>query len=172
MKRLAVLVLLAACELQPAPKQQPTSAAPVVPPAPPAERAPEPPRAPADAGVAPADAGEPALAISGPCMEVATHLAQVFIDKARDPALKLRLEQEHANMTRKMGAACTTQAWSDAARACYLAATQETAIRACEKKFTPKPPPRTPPRPAPAAGSAATPGAANDMRREPGAPAR
>lgn len=154
MRRIAILALLAACELRPAPKEQPTSAAPAVPPAadvPAAaavQRPPEPPPPPVDAGVAAADAGAPAVAISGPCMQVATHLAQVFIDAAGDAALKLRLEHERANMTRKMGAACTTQAWSKAARACYLAAKREPAIRACEKKFTPRPTPAPTPTPA------------------------
>lgn len=155
MKRLTFIVLvLGACELQPPPKQQ--AAPPGPPPAAQVEaQAPKPVEAPAPTPAPPApppQAGSaagsaaPKIEITAPCMEVAAKLAQVFIDAQTDPAQKSIAEQARADMTRKMGEACTVQPWSDAARACYLAAKNEPAIRACEKKF---PPPQPPPKPRP-----------------------
>lgn len=151
MTRLAFIVLvLGACELQPPPKQQAEPPGP--PPAAQVEaQAPKPVEAPAPTPAPPApppEAGSaaPKIEITAPCMEVAAKLAQVFIDGQTDPAQKSIAEQARADMTRKMGEACTVQPWSDAARACYLAAKNEAAIRACEKKFPPPQPP-TKPRP-------------------------
>jgi hypothetical protein len=156
MRALAAVLfaLLAACELQPAPKKQPEPPPPAAP-VEPVQPAPPPP-APADAGVADAG-GTIQIEISAPCMEVAAKLAQVFIDAQKDPAQKSIAEQARADMTRKMGVACTVQGWSDEARKCYLAAKSEPDIRACEKKF---PAPAQPPKPTapvgtPPAGSAA-----------------
>lgn len=171
MKKLACLLLLAACELKPAPKQQPTSAAPAVPPAP--TPAPTPAPAPAPAPVArpepappPADAGSagPQIAITPACSKVAARVAQVFIDSAKDPAQRTIYEQERANMTRKTGAACTAQGWSDAARGCYLAAKTPVDIKRCELKFTP--PPARPARPPAEEGAQQTakPGAVKRQR--------
>lgn len=168
MKKLACLLLLAACELQPAPKQQPTSAAPAVPPEPTPPPVARPPEAPP---VAPSDAGSaaPAIEITPACLQVGAKVAQVFIDSAKDPAQHTIYEQERANMTRKTGAACTTQVWSDAARACYLATKTPADIKKCELKFTPPRAPVTPPRPP--AEEAPKPARPGDMKREPGAPA-
>jgi hypothetical protein len=136
MRKLLCLALLAACELQPPPKQKPAptappSAATTMPSAPPAEAA--------DAG-APAGATAPKPAISAECIEVATRVAQVFIDSAKDPAQRTVLEQERANMTRKTGEACTAQAWSDDARACFLKSKTPAELQACEMQFMPPPP--------------------------------
>jgi hypothetical protein len=79
-------------------------------------------------------------------MEVAVKVAQVFIDSAKDPAQKTVLEQERANMTRRTGEACTAQAWSDDARACFLKSKSPAELSACEKQFMP-PPPKKPPAP-------------------------
>jgi hypothetical protein len=143
---LVTLILLAACELQPAPKKQ-------APPPPPAEAAKpvEPPPQVADAAVAieapAAGSGSAAkVEITAPCMQVAAKLAQLFIDLQTDQGAKANAEQARGDMTRKMGEACTVQGWTEAARACFLAAKTELDIRACEKKFPP-PRPQNPPKP-------------------------
>ncbi|HEY5950730.1 MAG TPA: hypothetical protein VIV40_34800 [Kofleriaceae bacterium] len=148
--RALCLVLVAGCEIQPAPKKQPAP-----PPPPPAQEVAKPVEAPpADAGVA-GDAGPPKLEITPACVEVGAKVAQVFIDSATDPGQKSIYEQERANMTRKTGEACTTQGWSEPARNCYLAAKTPAQIKACETKFpapqAAAPPP--PPKPASAGGA-------------------
>jgi hypothetical protein len=144
-----VVVLLAACELQPAPKKQPAPP----PAAAPTETAPkpvEPPPSGAGPGSATGSGSAAAkLEITAPCMEVATKVAQVFVDSATEPGQKSVYEQERANMTRKTGEACTAQAWSEEARACYLATSTPAQIKACEQKFAsgaaaPVKPPPTP----------------------------
>jgi hypothetical protein len=81
------------------------------------------------------------IEITAPCLEVAAKLAQLFIDLQKDPGAKSNAEQARGDMTRKMGEACTVQAWTVEARACFLASKSEADIRACEKKF-PAPQPR------------------------------
>lgn len=168
-----LLALLAACELQPAPKQQ------VEPPPPPAaqpeQAQPTPPAPPpADAGVAADAGGTMQVEISAPCMEVAAKLAQVFIDAQKDPAQKSIAEQARADMTRKMGVACTVQGWPDEARKCYLRAKSEPDIRACEKKFPAPAQPAKPPAPTGTSAPTGTPapaGSAAPTAPAPTAPA-
>ncbi|HEY5921029.1 MAG TPA: hypothetical protein VIV11_05130 [Kofleriaceae bacterium] len=139
MKRVLVLGLVAACEIQPAPKQQ---AAPSPPPTQEQAAKPvEPAGAPADAGAADAPVK---IEITTACLTVASKVAQVFIDSATDPAQKSIYEQERANMTRKTGEACTVQAWSENAHNCYLASKTPVDIKACETKFPGRPPRPTP----------------------------
>ena len=134
--RRALFVLLAACEIQPAPKQAP-------PPPPPQEQAAKPvePGMPADAAAP--DAPEK-IEITPACLTVAAKVAQVFIDSATDPAQKSIYEQERANMVRKTGEACSVQAWSENAHNCYLASKSPADIKACETKFPGRPPRPTP----------------------------
>ena len=147
--RALALIVLAACELQPAPKKQ---AAPPPPPPSAQVEAAKPVEVVADAGAAVNAAGSGSAAkieITAPCMEVAAKLAQVFIDVQTDPGAKSNAEQARGDMIRKMGEACTVQPWSTEARACFLAAKTEPDIRACEQKF---PAPRPPTAPKPAGG--------------------
>src|SRR5687767_10745285 len=133
MRKLVCLILLAACELQPAPKKQPAP-----PPPPPVEA-----QKPVEAPQIPAAGSGAKIEITAQCLEVAAKVAQVFIDSATDPAQKSIYEQERANMTRKTGEACTTQGWSEDARKCYLASKDPAGIKACEKQFpAPAPPPQ------------------------------
>jgi hypothetical protein len=128
------LLLLAACEIQPAPPKK------AEPPPPPSAMAEAPPPAPPpnpDAGV---DA-PPRIEITPDCLAVGVKVAQVFIDGASDPAQKSIYEQERANMTRKTGEACTTYRWSDNARKCYLGTKTPADIKKCEMKYTPPPAP-------------------------------
>jgi hypothetical protein len=143
MHTLIALVLLAACELRPAPKEQPA------PPEPPAAQAAAPVDAPppavdagaaTGAGSAAAGSAAPRVEISPACLEVGSKVAQVVIDATKDPAQKAVLEQRRTTITRKTGETCTTQAWSDKARACYLAAKTPAAHKRCEAKFLPRAP--------------------------------
>jgi hypothetical protein len=154
MQRLSVVAfaLLAACELQPPPRQQAAPPAPTPPP-------------PAPVIEAPADAGVASDAPAGPqwtdqCREVGIHIAGVIINSATDPGAKSIYEQDREKMVRSTAETCTTQGWSDAAAKCYLKANTAAELKACETKFTP---PRPRPRPAgdepqtQGAGSAAAP---------------
>jgi hypothetical protein len=140
MRKLLCLFLLAACELQPAPKKEPA-------PPPPAEPPPPPPAArPAEPTAGSAADTPPRIAITDDCLQVAVHVAQVIVSNATDAAQKSVYEQERPNMVRKTGEACTTQAWSDAARKCYLGTKAPADITKCEQKFSPPPaPPSAPP---------------------------
>jgi hypothetical protein len=104
--RVLLLTLLAACELQPAPKKQ--AEPPPPPPAAQVEAAKpveSPPPVAADAG-----AGSAAkIEITAPCLETAAKLAQLFIDLQKDPGAKSNAEQARGDMTRKMGEACSAE---------------------------------------------------------------
>lgn len=135
MRRAAVLFVLAACEIQPAPKKQPV----------PVEVPSQPPSQPPVKVVQPTtdDAGPPApppIQASEECIKVASHVVQVFIDTANDQAQAAVYEQERMQMTRATAEACDKQKWSAAAMKCYLAAKDPPTIKACENKFPPPPP--------------------------------
>ena len=120
------LVGLAACELQPAPKQAPPppSAQPVTTPTPSA--------APADAAPAP-DAAD----VTHACLDVGVHVAQVLIDGATDPGVKAQYEQARTKIVRATAEACTSQTWTPEAQRCFTTANNVADVRACEKKFPP-----------------------------------
>ncbi|HEX5060425.1 MAG TPA: hypothetical protein VFV99_13750 [Kofleriaceae bacterium] len=144
MRHAFALIVLAACEIQPAPKKQ------AVPPPPPpaaqveAPKPVEPP--PPNAGSGSALPAPPKLEVTAACLEVGAKVASVFIDTEADPAQRSVKEQERGNMTRKIAEACTVQGWSDEARTCYLGTKTPAEIKACETKF-PRPRPTQPPRP-------------------------
>lgn len=130
-----VALLLAACELQPAPKNKP----PVIE----AQPAPPPP-APADAAQADAvvaDAGPAPIDASQECLTVAAHLVDVVVATTTDPGQKSVLEGERMQMTRGMAEACTKTPWLPAAIKCYGATKTTAHIEACRKRFPPTPPP-------------------------------
>jgi hypothetical protein len=92
-------VVLAACELQPAPpKRLPPAKPPAAAPAPVASAAP------VDAGVAPiaVDAVPTAQQVeSDPCVGVGIQIADVLIRDAKDPMQRAALEQERAQIVRR-----------------------------------------------------------------------
>src|SRR4051812_19013015 len=112
---LVVLSIVAACEIQPAPKKQP---APVQAPTPP----PQAPTLPVvgDAGVS--DAASIDIEGTKECITLAAHLADVFVQSATDPAQHAIYEQEPMRSVKAMADACTKQHWTDAAQKCYAAA--------------------------------------------------
>jgi hypothetical protein len=121
--RLAILLVLAACDLQPPPKrEQPVApgdasaaadAVTAVPPGPPPDLV--------DAGVAklPPDA---MVDPTQECLDIGVHLAQLEIDHMKDPVGKAQLEQERASTVRKVSQACSSRQWNVEVRACYLKA--------------------------------------------------
>jgi hypothetical protein len=119
-------LLIAACELQPAPRQAPAPTAPVT------DNAPKP--APGDAGPTPHVPAD-AAPVSNDCENIGVHVAQVLIDSAKDASLKANYEQARTKVVLATAEACTSQKWSDEARGCYLDAKVEADVRACEKKF-------------------------------------
>lgn len=153
MKKLLMLSVLAACELQPAPKQAPPPA-----PASAGSAAAAAVATPGDAGVVATgsaaavavDAGvrivappPPAVQPTADCQKAAIRYAALFIEAA-PPAQRGIFEQDRANTVRKTEIACTQQAWPPAALACIDQAKNDRDARACLVKF---PPPGAPPPP-------------------------
>jgi hypothetical protein len=136
MRALAVLVLLAACDLKPAPKKQPP------PPPAPAAAQPEaePPKFVAPSRP-PSLPEEPKIATTDECIKVGKYVADVFVASATDPAQKSVFEQERTKIVKATAEACTTQQWSVEARGCYLGAKTPADIKACEAQF-PAPAPK------------------------------
>lgn len=129
MRALPLLLLLAACDIQPPPKKQPA-------PAPASPTEPEQPRfvAPAPPPSLPEQAK---IDTTAECIETGKHVADVFVASVTDPAQKSVFEQERTKIVKATAEACTTQAWSAEARGCYLAAGTPADIKACETKFPP-----------------------------------
>lgn len=97
---------------------------------------------PVDASVPP-DSG----VVTPGCQNVATHVAQVLIDSAKDPQLRAAYERAREGMVQTMSEACTTRSWSVETQRCYLDSKTEAEARACERTFTPPTAPSAPPHP-------------------------
>lgn len=139
----SVLVsLLGACELQPPPPQP--AAAPQVPvPANPTPPTPTPPTpTPGTPTPAPTPAAPPAIIITPECIDVGKHVADILIAGA-EPAQRAVFETEKDRIVRATGEVCVTQAWAEPARSCYLKATNQAGLKACEAKFPPPAQPQT-----------------------------
>ena len=113
-----VLLALAACELVPAPKQQP-------PPVVPLETAP----------ASDAAAYVPSAPIAQTCEEIGKHVAAVMIAVARDQAERSILEQERETTARKAAENCMAQKWSKEKLACYVGTRTPAEIKACDQQF-------------------------------------
>jgi len=121
MSRLA-LVVLAACEFQPAPHIAPTK--------------------PLDAAAVVADgnagsAGDAAIAVTDDCLQTSKHIAEVLIASQKDESAKATFETARDRIIQATAEVCTTQAWGSDAQACYRQAKLEADLHACEKKFPP-----------------------------------
>jgi hypothetical protein len=150
----AVVLLVAACDLRPAPKDAtPPRDAGVV-----RDVGGDAPVAGSDAASMPVaidamvvppdaavDAAPDAAAIdadteaepSADCVITAQQIANVVIDGV-DPGVRGHYEQGRANIVRLTAAACTTQGWNADKQECFRVAKLEADIRACEAKY-PKP---------------------------------
>ena len=153
---LSLVLFAAACEHEPPPKKsttaQPTPApgapsnAAATPPAntPPANTPPGPPGPPpgatVDAGVAaPPDAPpEP----TQPCLDMGTHLADVMLSEAKDPAQKAALEQDKTKIVRRAAEACTRDKWKPETLQCFAKATTTEQMQVCARDLAPPPPDR------------------------------
>jgi hypothetical protein len=132
--RALVLVVLAACELQPPP--------PAPPPAPPAQAGRPSPIVVADAAevavVAAVDAGAPppdAMPVTAACVVTGAHIADILIASASDPSLKASYEQARDRIVRTTAEACTSQLWTADAQRCFALSKLKADLEACEKKF-------------------------------------
>lgn len=124
MRRLGLLILLTACDLQPAKQQKSTGSATAV--APPV--APAPPE-PVDAGVkvAPIKASEA-------CIEVATHLSKLVIGALTDDNARAAQQQDEARMIKSVAETCNKDKWTDEGRKCLLASKALKDTEACNVK--------------------------------------
>ena len=144
---LSLVLLATACEHEPPPKKsapaQPAGAPtkPATPP--PSNTAPTgtppgpPPGVPVDAGVAaPPDAPpEP----TQPCLDMATHLADVMLSEAKDPAQRAALEQDKTKIVRRAAEACTRDKWKPETLQCFAKATTTEQMQICARDLAPPP---------------------------------
>lgn len=143
-----LFVLLAACELQPAPRQSP-------PPAPSPSPIPSPPPPPA---AATGSAQAPAIAPpSDPCQAAGVQVANVLIADARDAQQKATLESERAQIVRRTEEACMQQKWPTDIRDCIIAAKSVADVQTCQRKLLPVAPGPAPAVKAPAPEKGALP---------------
>jgi hypothetical protein len=121
--RLALLLVIAACDFRPAPKPVVHRDAAEV------DAAPAPAVTVADASEL--DAGEPP---SADCTATAEHIAAVVIDSA-DAGARGSFEKARADMVPLMAAACTKQRWTADRQQCMRLAKLAVDVRACESKY-------------------------------------
>jgi hypothetical protein len=130
---ICLLMLLAACELEPAPKAKPTagsgsaaagSAAPA--PAP----TPTPPPTPSPA---------PPPPLVDACTDAAVRYVEIGIENAKDPQLRQSLEIERARTVLRIETGCRAQKWSTEITDCYKAAKTPADLQVCTKKLQPVP---------------------------------
>jgi hypothetical protein len=106
--RAAWLVVVAACDFQPAPKPQHA--------------------APSDASVVVVVDADPAVA----CRTTAAHIADVVIGTA-DATAKVALEHDRGLLVQRTADACNRDHWTDKVRDCYAAASDAAGIDRCGK---------------------------------------
>jgi hypothetical protein len=129
--RALLLLFLAACELEPAPKVAPKPVAP------PPAAAPAP---------APAPAPVPAAPIVDACTDAAVKYVEIQIAEAKDPVMKQNLEIERARTVLRIETGCRAQKWSAEITDCYKAAKTVGDLQICTKKLQPVPPPANAPK--------------------------
>ena len=106
MIRAVCFVLVAACDLRPAPKPAPRDAAVVA---------------------VPADADELAA-----CTAVAGHIADVMIAEA-DATAKVALEHDRDRMVQRAAEGCNRDRWSDDTLGCYTRAQNRAELDRCKR---------------------------------------
>jgi hypothetical protein len=123
--RLALVLLVAACDLRPAPKPALHRDAAELDALPPPPLATDAELEPLDADVAPASAD---------CVTTAEHIAAVLID-SQDAGARVSYEDARANMVHSFAATCTKQSWAADRQQCMRLAKLEVDVRACEMKY-------------------------------------
>lgn len=73
------------------------------------------------------------------CLDVGLRVADMLIENESDPQKKAGLQQEKTRTVQLVAAACTSQRWSDEARACYLKLTKPAEMAGCAKLLRPAP---------------------------------
>ena len=125
-----MLAPLGACDLKPAPKEQPGARAPgSAVPEPAAPSAPAAPALPPDAGAPAPDAFD----VTQPCLDASAHIAEILIKEAKDPGARAALEQDKTKIIRRAAEGCTRDRWPDAAIACFMKAETVAAMEVCGK---------------------------------------
>jgi hypothetical protein len=121
MRAVVIILALAACDFEPAPRQQPPST-------------------PAVAGSGSGSSvgsgsgsGSALPPVTDACLEASAHFADALIKNANDEPQRHLYEQLRAQTVRRTAEACTSQHWSDAAIHCYSEATTTEQINACQK---------------------------------------
>jgi hypothetical protein len=145
MRAAICMLLLAACELEPAPK--PGKAPPQPPPAAAPTPAPTPPPPPPAPTPTPAPTPNPNPTPAPPppvedaCTKAAVRYVEIGIAEAKDPQLKQNLEIERARTVLRIEKGCRDQKWSEDITGCYVAAKTTPDLLVCTKKLQPAPPP-------------------------------
>lgn len=122
MRRLWLLILLlTACDLQPAKKQKEQPAAsPVV--------------ATPDAAVAPVDAPLKPIKANEECIAVGTHLAKLVYEAMIDDEAKAKQKESEANTIKSAAETCAKDKWTLEGRTCLLASKTLQDTNACNVK--------------------------------------
>jgi hypothetical protein len=131
---LGIVLVIGACDLKPAPKKKAEPAAAAAPAVPSPSPAPAP---------APAQAESEDLARA--CMQIGVKVADVLISSAADAVLKAQYEQARADTVRSTAEACMRGKWDVSLRRCFLAATTQPEVDACNAR-APGPPTNRPTR--------------------------
>ena len=133
---LSLALFAVACEHEPPPKKSAPTQAPPPPAgsaATPPPNTPPPPPAAVDAGVAAPTAADEAPEPSQPCLDMGTHLAEVMLSEAKDPAQKAALEQDKTKIVRRAAEACTRDAWKPSVLECFAKATSTEQMQICAR---------------------------------------
>ena len=133
-----MFLLATACDLQPPKREVAGSATPPGPPPGVAVDAVAAPPPPVASDVAVTDAGAAritpdAMDVTAACTDVGVHIAKIVIDSIKDPAQRAALEQDRTKLVRRAAETCTKDAWSEAARGCFLRSNTAPELEACGK---------------------------------------
>ena len=131
MRNALCLILLAACELEPAPKVAPK---PVAAPAPAPAAVPTPPPPPAPVPAAPVQ-----TVVEDECTKAAVRYVEVQIAEAKDAQLKTSLEMEKARTIGRIEKGCREQKWPADVIGCYKGAKTVAELGVCTKRVQPVP---------------------------------
>lgn len=124
MRRLGLLILLTACDLQPAKqKEKPVAAVAATPDA-----------AVAVAPVAPVDAPIKPIKATEECIAVGTHLAKLVYEAMIDDEAKARQKDSEANTIKSAAETCAKDKWTLEGRTCLLASKTLQDTNACNVK--------------------------------------
>jgi hypothetical protein len=137
MKKVAMLVVLAACELQPAPPPPPAPAAGSAQPVATGSAAqPVATGSGSAAAPVPRPVAPPPIEATPECEQAGIKLADLMVAGAEE-SQKPAFERDRANIVRRTEAACTQQHWVPASLSCIAQSKNDRDARACLEKFPP-----------------------------------